>query len=178
MKFLQTMKSSTKSNEFVYESDEEVEYEPPAGFSAEKLDKIKLDDASEIFLVQLPPTVDLTKISKLPLQDGQFDIDGVSYSLSRESLGSKSTTSNNLQLLTRKKDSVRPSSHKISARLKISRAIDIPSIDYNKVRVSKPVVQQKTNLKMRVFPSGYSKADYTSTDKPAEPKKKKSKSKP
>lgn len=159
----------SKSAEYVYDSDDasdlESQFVPPKGYRSEKLEKIKLDDADEVFLVQLPPSVDLKKISNIPLEDGSFEIDGVKYNLSRHAVGVSASSSNakQLQLFTRKKDHVKPSSHKISARLNVVRAVDIPSIDYDNVRVAKPIVQQKTNLKMRVFPTGYSLNDYSST---------------
>ncbi|KAA8903410.1 hypothetical protein TRICI_005700 [Trichomonascus ciferrii] len=114
---------------------------PPRNIAAKLKAKPK---GKELWLIQLPPKLDLEKVKTLKL-DGSFKIDKKSYVL-EESGQTQSVTT-----LTPSGDELKVG-QPVSKSFTLREHFEIPEIDYEKVVVPKPVVQQKDDLRMRYFP--------------------------
>lgn len=95
-------------------------------------------------MIQLPPKFDLEKVKSLKL-NGSFKIDKKSYVL--EESGQTQTVST----LVPSGDELKVG-RPVSKSFTLRENFEIPEIDYDKVVVPKPVVQQKEGLRMRYFP--------------------------
>lgn len=124
-------------------------FEPPADYK--KINLNSKPKGEELWLVQLPPKVDLSQIKSLNLND-TFKIGKKTYSVEDSEQTRKVNTlvpkdeSNGEELKMGKS---------ISRTLTLTQQFEIPEIDYDKVTVPKPVVEQKQGLQMRYYPTGY-----------------------
>lgn len=98
----------------------------------------------ELWLIQLPPKFELENVKTLKL-NGSFKIGQSSYVLE------ESGQTQNVSTLVPNGDELKVG-QPVSKSFTLRQNFEIPEINYEKVVVPKPVVQQKEGLRMRYFP--------------------------
>ncbi|AAS51469.1 ACR243Wp [Eremothecium gossypii ATCC 10895] len=183
------------SNEYVSDSSDserEVEerFEVPAGFKQCKhLKDFKKPKGSkqELWLMKLPSSVDIGKLKKIPVDfagdaPASFSVDGKKYVV-REDLsqedgpGGSAKASRFAVLAPRSKDVLKADAKlQIAKFFNVSESVEIPAIDYDRVRQPRKDVTKVTGLKTRHFATGYDAEDFADAAAAEPPKKKHRKS--
>lgn len=170
-------KGDIMSNEFVSdsESDNEIEnqlFKVPKDFKkCEHLKKFPLDKLSkkseeEVWLLNIPSNLDISKLKTLPIdfkRTSSVTVANQTYEIEQE----KSKDNSNLVVMVpgQKRDSLKiltkqDKPFQFDKIFTISESTDIPDIDYSKIRLPREDVPVVEGLITRHFATGYDAADF------------------
>lgn len=152
------------------------EFAPPSDYKRvkhlKKFHKKKNDE--ELWLIQLPRSVDVSKLKTLPLdldgreqsiRVGEDNDDGVQYSISEDKTQKGNQNGSNLSLLVpeESRESLKISGHgnslKFDKIFNVRKTAQVPKIDYEKLRVPRSNVVKVEGLRTRHYATGYGPED-------------------
>lgn len=161
------MAPSHKSDERVYDSEsgsdyEDVQFEPPKGFTKVQLQAPKLMGDKEVWLIKTPKGFPLEKLKTLPVSftstkvrnDGvrPLELDGTKYQVNEELFSADNDKYAVVNEEFRGKT--------IDRYYTVREIVDVPKIDHEAVTVPRKDVEKIEGLKMRHFATGYGARDF------------------
>lgn len=170
-------KSDIMSNEFISdsESDNEIEnqvFKAPKDFKKcdhlkkFPLDKLTKKSEEEVWLLNIPANLDISKLKTLPIdfkRTSSVTVENHIYEIEQE----KTKDNSNLVVMVpgQKRDSLKiltkqDKPFQFDKIFTISESTDIPDIDYSKIRLPREDVPVVEGLITRHFATGYDAADF------------------